>query len=73
MWLSNRPWLREHSIEPSVWSLAPLLRHPPPLCLSPRWYYNTETKTQTWIKPEEFIKKDAVSAAATAKNEARGV
>ena len=54
-------------------SLAPLLRHPPFLCLSPRWYYNTETKTQTWIKPEEFIKKDAVSAAATAKNEARGV
>ena len=45
----------------------------PPPRLSPRWYYNTETKTQTWIKPEEFIKKDAVSAAATAKNEARGV
>ena len=36
------------------------------------WYYNTETKSQTWIKPEEIQKLDDVKAAAEAANEARG-
>ena len=36
------------------------------------WYYNTETKIQTWIVPDEIKKLDEVSAAARAKNEARG-
>ena len=37
-----------------------------------KWYYNTETKKQTWIVPDEIKKLDEVSAAAKAKNEARG-
>merc|ERR1719310_1957103 len=35
------------------------------------WYYNTETKIQTWVTPDEIKKLDAISAAAAAKNEAR--
>ena len=37
-----------------------------------KWYYNTETKKQTWIVPDEIKKMDEISAAAAAKNEARG-
>jgi len=37
-----------------------------------KWYYNTETKVQTWNVPEEFVKLDAVKAAAEAANAARG-
>ena len=40
--------------------------------LSAHRYYNTETKSQTWIKPEEIQKLDDVKAAAEAANEARG-
>ena len=36
------------------------------------WFYNTETKIQTWIKPDEFVKLDEVKAAAEAANQARG-
>ena len=36
------------------------------------WYYNTETKIQTWIQPEEIKKLDEVKAAAEAANQARG-
>lgn len=35
-------------------------------------YYNTETKIQQWIVPDEFKKLDEIQAAAAAKNEARG-
>ena len=37
-----------------------------------KWYYNTETKIQTWNVPDETKKLDEVSAAAVAANEARG-
>merc|ERR1712070_875593 len=37
-----------------------------------KWYYNTETKIQTWVVPEEFKKLDEVAAAAAAANDARG-
>lgn len=37
-----------------------------------KWYYNTETKIQTWNVPDEIKKLDEVSAAAVAANEARG-
>ena len=37
-----------------------------------KWYYNTETKIQQWIVPDEFKKLDEIQAAAAAKNEARG-
>ena len=37
-----------------------------------KWYYNTETKIQQWIVPDEFKKLDEIAAAAAAKNEARG-
>jgi hypothetical protein len=37
-----------------------------------KWYYNTDTKKQTWVQPEEFKKLDEISAAAAAKNEERG-
>jgi len=36
------------------------------------WYYNSETKIQTWMQPDEFKKLDEVSAAAAAANDARG-
>ena len=37
-----------------------------------RWYYNTETKVQTWNVPDEIRKLDEVKAAAEAANQARG-
>ena len=37
-----------------------------------KWYFNTETKIQTWKVPDEIKKLDEISAAAAAKNEARG-
>ena len=37
-----------------------------------KWYYNTETKIQTWKVPDEIKKLDEVAAAAAAANEARG-
>jgi hypothetical protein len=37
-----------------------------------KWYYNVETKKMQWKVPEEFVKLDEISAAAAAKNEARG-
>jgi hypothetical protein len=37
-----------------------------------KWYYNTETSTQTWKKPEEFVTLDKVAEAAAAANAARG-
>ena len=37
-----------------------------------KWYYNTETKIQTWQVPDEFKKLDEVRAAAEAANQARG-
>ena len=36
------------------------------------WYYNTETKIQTWMVPDEIKKLDEVKAAAAAANEKRG-
>ena len=36
-----------------------------------KWYYNTETKIQTWMVPDEIKKLDEVKAAAAA-NEKRG-
>jgi len=37
-----------------------------------KWYYNQETKIQTWNVPDEFKKLDEVAAAAAAANNARG-
>ena len=40
--------------------------------LLPHRYYNTETKIQTWMVPDEIKKLDEVKAAAAAANEKRG-
>lgn len=41
-------------------------------CVRKQWYYNSETKSQTWVVPDEIKKLDEISAAAKAANDARG-